>query len=180
MEKYPTVEIDGEIYRNINGRWVDSSSLVPPREILKQIIRKFYYFDSLVKYSAKELREQLLYCKNEELTDEAIAIADELQSRYEVGVRGRADISGLRWLLPVRTSLYRMKGNPRKAIEIYLDAMSRWGDGVVSGPLYVSIAAAFCDIGDYETAIEFCKKTWALGERSEELKIVWKRAKSAY
>lgn len=177
MEKYPTVEIDGEIYRKINGQWVDSMFLKPPREIFVKIIRKFYNFDRLSEYPIEELREQLLYCKNEKLFCEATAFADELQSRYEAGTYGRANVSSLRWLLPVRTSVCRMKDNPVGAIKIYNDAQARFGDRVVSGPLYVSIAAAFCDMEDYETAIEFCKKARAHGERSEELNKVWKRAK---
>ncbi len=177
MDKFPTVEINGEIYRFINGQWVDSTFLAPPLEIRKRIVRKYFNFDRLSEYPTNELREQLLYCKNEDLPHEAIAIADELQSRYEMGVRGKADVSSLRWLLPVRTSLCRMINNPRRAIKIYHDAVSRFGDGITSGALYVSIAAANCDVEDYKTALEFCKKARAYDERSEELKIVYMRIK---
>lgn len=177
MDKYPTIEIDGEIYRKINGRWVDPMFLVPPRDILKQIIRKLYNFDSLANYSTEELREQLLYCKNEGILAEAIAFADELQSRYEAGTYGKADVSGLRWILPVRTSLYRMMRNSEGAIKIYNDAQVRFGDDVLSGAVYTSVAAAYCDVGDYDTALKVCKKAWALGEKSLELNAVYERIK---
>lgn len=177
MTKYPTVEIDGEIYRFINGQWVDSMFLVPPRDILVKIVRELYNFDSLADYSTEKLREQLLYCKNENMLAETIAFADELQSRYEAGVYGRANVSGLHWLLPVRTSIYRLIGYPMGAIKIYHNAISRFGDGVLSGPLYTSVAAAYCDLCDYETALEMCKKAWALGEKSLELNAVYERIK---
>lgn len=175
MDKYLTVEIDSEIYRKINGQWVDSKFLVPPREILELIIHKLFNLDRLSQYPTEELREQLLYCKNEKLFPEAIAFADELQSRYETGVNGIVNIPGLRWILPVSTSLYRMMGNPHRAIEIYNNAITKFGEGVTSGALYVSIAAAYCDLEDYETALKFCNKAWALGDRSLELQAVYKR-----
>lgn len=177
MNKYPTVEIDGEIYRFINGQWVDSMFLKPPREILVKIIRKFYKVDRLSEYPIEELREQLLYCKNEGLFVEAVAFADELQSRYEVGTRGGADVSGLRWILPVRTSLFRIMGNPVGAIKIYKDIQSRFGDVASSGALYTSVAAAYCDVDEYEIALKFCNKARALGERSLELSAVYERIK---
>ena len=90
----------------------------------------------------------------------------------------KANISEVRRILPRLTSLLRKRGQPEKAIEICETYTQLYNKPVYSSPLFTSIAAAYCDIGDYTTAKKFADRAFAFdGKGSGELSSVYQRIK---
>ncbi len=75
------------------------------------------------------------------------------------------------------SSLYRALGEPEKAIDLFYDAVDEFGGAIYSIPLCTSIAAAYCDISDYEQAEDTAKLAYAMskGRPSRELSAVFGR-----
>ena len=48
---------------------------------------------------------------------------------------------------------------PRSAIELFSFAKNKYGDQFITPVLLTSVAAAYCDLGEYENALRCCK--WA-------------------
>lgn len=102
-------------------------------------------------------------------TLEAFTYGLSKYSRYSFGKDAIATI----------TSGYRNMGQPRKAIDfalVYVDDMS-----LRSVPLLTSLAAAYCDIGNLESARRYCNIAYALqgggtGYKTE-LSLVYARIK---
>lgn len=80
------------------------------------------------------------------------------------------------YVLPIYTSVLREMGQPKKAIEAYDKYYKLMGkDNVV---LITSVAAAYCDIDDYDMALKLCNKASALQDGkpiSGELSSVYQR-----
>lgn len=81
-----------------------------------------------------------------------------------------------RYILPIITSSYRRIKEPRKAISIYRDtALPRFGEGIDSRASLTSLAAAYCDISDYEYARQICNEANSKYGGSTELMNVYRR-----
>ena len=93
----------------------------------------------------------------------------------------KANSREIRTILPRLSSFLRKQGNPQKAIDVCKEYCSKHGKDVWSGPLFTSIAAAYCDIEDYDTAKKFADRAFAIsGARtSGELSSVYGRIHSA-
>ena len=83
-------------------------------------------------------------------------------------------------VFPMLTSCYRAIGTPQKAIDFWEENKSKILS-CSSVPLYTSLAAAYCDVGDYELAKRYAKRAYATNggskEDSEELYLVFQRIK---
>ena len=171
-----TVEIDGEIYRKINGKWVDSLYLVPALDALQKIVRASCDFESLEKYSNDELEEFIKEFKSYQLYSEGARVVDVLYARY----CEKRDLDKIRWILPVSTSIYRSMGSSQLSIDFYKQAITQHGSYVNSPALLTSVAAACCDVGNYEAAKKLCDRAYATGGYSIELSGVYERIKAWY
>ena len=99
---------------------------------------------------------------------------------YEEAAR-RADSETMAYLLPRISSCYRSNGQPKKAINTFIRAVEMFGESIASHVFLTSVAAAYCDIGDYESAKKCCNKAYAKlnGQRNDELSLVYKRIQKA-
>ena len=83
-----------------------------------------------------------------------------------------------KYILPRITSCYRKCNIPRKVIDLFAETKSLFGTDFITPVLLTSVAAAYCDLKEYENALKCCR--WAyktFGEFSPNLHNVWERIK---
>jgi hypothetical protein len=66
------------------------------------------------------------------------------------------------------TSCYRQTGQAQKAIDILAEATKRFGQSMVTSALLTSVAAAYCDLGDYIRAKKCCDRAYASSCKRQE------------
>lgn len=83
-----------------------------------------------------------------------------------------------REVFPIATSCYRLLNQPKKAIEFY--EKHKHNRLSYSDALFTSLAAAYCDVEDYETARRYLNeaKFFHSGKPDEEWLYVYNRVKS--
>lgn len=164
---------DGEKYYYKNGKWLTSTYTSAPLAIVSKL-------------------NQLLI-KNEDLGgnnyDELITIIDgaRMSDNYQLAAQALevairiASEDDIRKLLPRLTSNYRKLGRSQTAIDISKAYTDQYGKKVWSAALFISIAAAYCDIDNYETARKFANLAQSISgmESSPELISVYKRIKQS-
>ena len=153
------IEIDGEIYKEINGKWVDSLYCEAPNAILQNIYSLNIDFTNLSQYSDEYLEENIIYLKNNNgQVTVSLRIIEYLYPKYVK----QNDIQKINKFLPVYTSCLRAVKKPEEAIALFKIAKRNYGNLIVNVAIITSIAAAYIDIGDYEKAKRYCNWAYAL------------------
>lgn len=170
MEKY---FMDGEEYTYRNGKWLDSRYTIAPLAVankLNQLLIKNTDFEAMSI-------EELLKIIDGSRKSDNIQLAAQV---LETAIR-KASVDEIRKLLPRLTSNYRKLGRPQTAIDISKIYTDEYKKKVWSPALFTSIAAAYCDIDDYEVARKFANLARSISgqEASVELVSVYKRIKEA-
>lgn len=164
-----TIEVDGKQYKIIKGKFYDEHFITPPRTELIAI------YDGIIKrkelFSDDELYQFAMDAKVEGCYHSAFDMITELEQK----LISSYDISGICKFAPIKTSLYRSLGRSEEAIEYFDNLTAKYGSRIVSGALYTSIAAAFCDTHDYKRAEHYASRAYALGGGSMELSAVYGR-----
>lgn len=174
MNKRIKVTLNDEEYQLIKGKWYDSHFIAAPLNLAITLAEQVLNCN-MKEFSTEDLETLIMGFKEQELTAQALRISDELYDRYALA----ADTYKLRWLMPIVTSLLRMSGVPRKAIEYYETQTSKFGNTVNSPQILTSIAAAYCDIADYDKAKQLCNWAYKWGGSSIELSKVYERIRNA-
>jgi len=81
---------------------------------------------------------------------------------YEHAITVATTVTQVSYILPRITSCYRKQGQAKKAIQLFTYAKETYGDEIFNAPLLTSAAAAYCDLGDYESALKCSKKAYLL------------------
>ena len=163
-----TIIYNGQTYRRIKGKWVDKDNMVVTH--LQRTLDNLY-----VKQQSMDRMT----------VDELIAEGDKYKEAgtinlairyYEAAMKTDIDAEH-KYVLARLTSCYRAQGRANKAIELFELANERFGEKALSSPLCTSVAAAYCDIRDYESAKKYADKAYALngGKASGELTSVYGR-----
>ena len=165
------IEYNGEIYRRTNSKWVDSRNLVVYESLQKTLNDLYietldysaYSVEDLVKEGDK-FKDSSSYKSAITFYEKALAICDEVTMKY---------------ILPRITSCYRKCNMPKKVVELFSLIKREYGVGFITPVLLTSVAAAYCDLGEYDNALRCCK--WAYrnfgGEFNANLSGVWARIK---
>ena len=143
-----TYELDGQRYYYDRGRWFTSNYMTAPTELTGRLNTLLAEKEDLSEKSFTELIKLLDRAKHGQNTQYAVKIAEEALEKAE-------EVSDISRLLPRLTSLYRQVGNPQKAINVAKEYTDMFNRKVWSQALLTSIAAAYCDLEDYETAKKF-------------------------
>lgn len=163
--------LNGEKYYYREGKWLSSSYIEVPLVIANQLNNLLVNDEDFLDKSMKELLEII----------DSSRCADNIQLAAKVLKRALeiASIPQIAKLLPRLTSNYRKLGMSQKAIDIAKLYTAKYGRRVYSAPLFISVAAAFCDIDDYEKAKKFADlaRTSTGVQNSIELISVYKRIK---
>lgn len=170
MEEY---YLDGEKYYCKNGKWLDACYRAVPLAIvskLNQLMLKSTDFES-------KTLEELLKIIDSARESENIQLAAQA---LEAAIR-KASVGEIRNLLPRLTSNYRKLGRPQTAIDISKSYTEEYKKKVWSPALFTSVAAAYCDLENYDTARKFANLARSISgaEASIELISVYKRIKEA-
>lgn len=153
---------------------MDEYFLVPPKSALDAIYKQ-------VLMNADEFSfEELLDLANEMKREGCIASAYSAIIRLFDNISQAPDrMSAIRTLVPMRTSCLRGLNRPQEAVEVFENAMRAYGKSCLSSALYNSVAAAYCDLGQFDKARSYANRAYAMqgGGRGEqnELSLVYKR-----
>ena len=146
-----TIEYNGEIYSRRNAKWTDSRNLVV-HEMLQRFLNQLYL-------------EQLDYSKY--TINDLVAEGDKFKdsSSYQSAIifyeKALVDCDEVtyKYILPRITSCYRKNNMPRKVIDLFSETKRKYGTDFITPVLLTSVAAAYCDLNEYENALRCCK--WA-------------------
>lgn len=164
------IEYNGEIYTRRTSKWFDSRNLVV-YDTLQNILNQMYLQTcDLSKYNVEELvregdkfKESTSYISAIKFYEKALEDCDEETHRY---------------ILPRITSCYRKCNMPRKVIELFSETKSKYGTDFITPVLLTSVAAAYCDLKEYENALKCCKWAYKTFDKfSPNLSNVWARIK---
>ena len=159
---------NGKKYTRINGKWADKNYMLVPN--LQKILDNIWAQErDLSGLSVEELIAEADKFKEAGSVHLAIKYYETALETHTVEVH--------RFVLPKLTSCYRAQGQATKAIELYENARSQYGERLMSPPLCTSAAAAYCDIRDYVSAKRCADKAFAMGggKASGELASVYGR-----
>lgn len=170
MEKYL---LNGEEYTYRNGTWFDSRYTIAPLAIASKLNQLLI---NNTDFEAMSVEELLKIIDGSRKSDNIQLAAQVL----EVAIR-KASVDEIRNLLPRLTSNYRKLGRPQAAIDISKAYTDEYKKKVWSPALFTSVAAAYCDIEDYEMARKYANLARRISgeEASVELISVYKRIKEA-
>lgn len=163
-----TIIYNDNTYRRVNGKWVDKNGMVVTH-LQKTLDNQFAKQQSKDNLTVEQLIAEGDRYKEAGTTHLAIQY-------YEEALKTKT-VSNHKFVLPKLTSCYRMQGQAKKAIEIYESAKATYGEKLMSSPLCTSVAAAYCDIRDYDSAKKCADKAFAMsgGNASGELASVYGR-----
>lgn len=173
MEK---IEYNGETYYLIDGTIVDEYYIALPENAQAEIACAYFSQIDYKFLPIEEAKDFMISAKN----NGACGIA------YKAGLYylEERDLSTqeIRLILPVFISVCRKMGNSKKAIE-YAEKYIVKSRAYSSVALLTSLAAAYCDKGEYIKARTICNKAYAMQGGgvgySNELSLVYKRIKKA-
>ena len=173
------ITIDDIEYVIKNGQWVEKkTNLIPSKVVLSKLKRECPINDSndvdYNSYTKFECIRLMTDLKNRGFNEKCIEVGLHLWRIYEE----EGDIENARRSLPVITSVYRKLNKAETAIDFFIEAFRRYGEGIASSGLFNSIAGAYCDVSDYQTAVEFCDISYNRYGEQEQLSNVIARIKA--
>ena len=165
---------EGELYYINKGKVYDEHFLEVSLEISKKLLSEYY-----MHIDYKQLDEQAL-----------ISFIKEIKNSEQYGFCIDCIIYGLGKFInsknyylivfPILTSCYRAMGQSQKAIDFYIENKNLF-DYAISVPLLTSLAAAYCDVGNYKEARAIANKAYVMQGGSTnhktELSLVYMRIK---
>lgn len=166
-----TYTLDGEKYYYKNGKWLNSSYMTVPTSLVSKLNKLLTADVDITEKSIDELIEIIDGAKNGNNIQLALKAA-------ECAI-DKANETELRKLLPRTTSIFRQIGQSQKAIDTAERLIEKYGKAVWSPALFTSIAAAYCDLDQLETARKYANRARALSgaNSSVELMSVYSRLK---
>lgn len=165
------VVFEGKTYTRRSEKWVDCRGYVVCESLQKDLNWEYAKNIDPNDLPLKDCVEEGDRFKN----SSSIGLALKF---YENAI-SRADAATMAYILPRITSCYRKNGQPQKAIDVLAYANTVFGKQMVTATLLTSVAAAYCDLGDYARAKKCCDRAFAAsnGKASDELSLVYGRIK---
>ena len=167
------VEMDGEIYYENKGKFLNSSFIEVDLETKTKLAKKVL---GSIDFKKLEIYDLLQFAKDTK-ESEQYGLCREV---CEFGLsKFDSDESFVKSILPVLTSTYRSLNNPQEAIRVA--EIQRKKCRCDSIALFTSLAAAYCDVKNYEMAkkyadVAYAKQGGGTGHENE-LSLVYKRIK---
>ena len=140
----------------------------------KKVLNSYY---SNIDYKSLEESELLEFLKQLKLSE----FYEKCLTVIEYGLeKFTASFDFYKTVFPIITSCYRALGQSQKAIDFWMENKQIF-TSCLSVPLLTSLAAAYCDIGDYELAKKCANRAYAMqggGKNYQtELSLVYERIK---
>ena len=153
MEYY---EYEGKSYFKTEYGWFTKDGQKVPSALAEKLKRTFFGVTltrPLEDYTLEELIEEGDRYKSMEEYHTAILFYDKAFHF--------PDIEHKKYVIPRLTSCYRSAHMPQKAIDLFA-FIEKYYPKFADHVLLTSVAAAYCDLADYETALRFCERAEAL------------------
>ena len=169
MEK---ILFEDDVYYFNKGVIYDSSFLEVPEVISQKVLFSYY---KTIDYKSLEEREFLEYLKQLK----ASGFHEFCLQAIEVGLsKFTASYDFYRTVFPIITSCYRALNQPQKAIDFWMENKYIF-TSCLSVPLLTSLAAAYCDLENYDLAKKCANRAYAIQGGSKnyqtELSLVYQR-----
>lgn len=145
------LEYQGKTYFRFDSKWTNSKYIVVHEELQKELNESYINSLDLSSYSTSMLIREGDKLKDSTSYSAAIIL-------YERTIKD-CDEKTLSYILPKLTSCYRYCFMPRKTINLLSFAKAKFGDQIITPVLLTSVAAAYCDLHEYENALRCCR--WA-------------------
>ena len=150
------------------GKIFDDSFLLVPENISIPVLEEYYSHVDYSKFNEMELRAFINELKDAGLYNSCINV-----SKY--GLDKYSDVDDfVGSILALITSAYRAIGQAQTAIDFWRSYQDNYRH-CENAMLYTSLAAAYCDLGEYETAMKTANKSYAMQGSSAELSLVYDR-----
>ncbi len=154
---------NGRIYRKRenSGKWYDpdNNNLTVPAPLQRILETEYAKSINLNALSVNELVKRADILKDGGQFKSAL-------DYYNVAIEN-SSISQAKGILPRITSCFRNLEMSREAIATFKKAQKKYGQDCLSSALYTSVSAAYCDNHDYNMALVFYRKAYALGNSLE-------------
>lgn len=166
-----TYELEDNKYYYNNGKWLTSSFTTPPLAVVSKLNKLLINQED---FSQKTMDELLEIIDRSRASENIQLAAQAIEAALRI-----ATLPELRSLLPRLTSNYRKIGRAKSAIEIADSYLEEYGRQLWSPALFTSLAAAYCDLDDYEKGKHLADRARSISgtEASPELVSVYKRIK---
>lgn len=145
----------GEKYYFNKGKLYDESFLEVSTAISETVLTQ--YFGS-IDYTNMEEEEFVEHLKNLKRANSVNKCLEMIG--YGLG-KFSASTDYYTTVFPIITSCYRNIGKPEKAIAFWMENKGIFKN-CLSVPLLTSLAAAYCDVGQYELALKCAQKAYAM------------------
>ena len=163
------LEYDDQVFALRNGIWYDVNFLTAPRVVQNKLNA---LYSAKFDYSSMALREKV-HLADGFKAGESYDLAIQIYQRALTN----STVEDARYILPRITSCYRSMNQPDKAIAVNREAKQKFGLEAITPVLLISIAAAYCDLHEYEEAKKCCDRAYVMLKRksSPELSNVYGR-----
>ena len=172
MEK---IDYDGEKFYFQKGTIYDASFVEIPKNLAVDILA--YYFNQIDyhDYNEDALLTFINDLKTAELYADCLKIINFGLGKFSTSVNYHKVV------FPIITSCYRSLKQPQEAINFWFKNKATYGY-CISTPLLTSLAAAYCDIGNYDLAKKCADHAYAIQGGGKgyntELSLVYRRIKN--
>lgn len=148
-----TISFENNIYYYEKGKLYDNSFLEVPQNVSTQILSNYYEKIDYTKLNENELLTFIKEVKEAEQYARCLNL-------ISFGAEKFSNSSNyLKTVFPIATSCWRLSGNPQKAIDFWMSKKDKF-QYLLSVPLLTSLAAAYCDIEDYQKALYCINKAY--------------------
>ena len=169
MEK---IIFEDEVFYFNKGTIYDSSFLEVPKIVARKVLFKHYEGIDYKNYEEAEFLEYLKQLKISEFYEKCLVAIDFGLNKFT------ASYDFYRTVFPIITSCYRALKQPQKAIDFWMENKHIFVS-CLSVPLLTSLAAAYCDVGNYVLAKKCADRAYAIqggGKNYQtELSLVYQR-----
>ncbi len=165
---------ENETYYFNKGVIYDQSFLEVPKSVSRRVLADYYKDIDYTKFEEEKLLEYLKEIKISGFYDLCLNVINYGLKKFT------ASFDYYKTVFPIITSCYRSLGKPQKAIDFWMENKPIFVS-CLSVPLLTSLAAAYCDVGNYELAKKCANKAYAIQGGSKnyqtELSLVYQRIK---
>ena len=168
-----TMEFEGRKYKRYNGNWIDSDYVIAPLIVQEALDKRYAKSLSLEQFSVKELVALADDFKN----NESYLLAEK--HYREALSRPNIEWNDRKYIYPRLTSCLRLLDRPQEAVDLYWKIKKKYGNTMMTDGLLTSVAAAYCDLKQYDEARKRANQAHAMvnGKSSPELISVYARIK---
>lgn len=170
------IVVDNQSYRLSKGAVYNSKGMKIPDQFGDPILYKYYSNIDYSKFSEEEFLEFIKGAKDAKCNKLCI---DIIEKEIEI----KHDYEFLRAILPIYSSSCRGIKKPEKAI-FFWESKSQELGMYISVAFFTSLAAAYCDVEDWEKAKHYADSAYAMQGGgtgyNTELSLVYKRIKKEH